>query len=184
VGLIGSGTRVVVLSNQSDENLCSWLPFSARLTASGYRVAVWDYAGDDPSSELSAVMMAVRTAGATRIVLMGASRGAGTSLVAGSRITPVVAGVVSLSAESVLQPGRIVLDSVARLPCPVLLVTATQDPYGSADAAKIFLTAAPNRDKQLITVSGTDHGTQLLAGAAAATVVPAVLVFLQRVLAG
>ena len=48
IGLIGSGFRVVVLANQSDENLCAWLPFSATLTRAGYRVAVWDYANGAP----------------------------------------------------------------------------------------------------------------------------------------
>ncbi len=181
IGLIGSGPRVVVLSNQSDENLCSWLPFSSTLTKAGYRVAVWDYAGAAPPGELSDVVTAVRNAGGTRIVLMGASKGAKTSLVAGAQIAPAVAGVVSLSGEAVLQPATTVVDSVARLPCPVLLITADQDPYGSADASRAFLKAAPNQDKQLVTVPGTDHGTQLLDGASAGAVVPAVLAFLQRV---
>jgi fermentation-respiration switch protein FrsA (DUF1100 family) len=182
IGLIGSGARVVVLSNQSDEDLCAWLPFAATLTSAGYRVVVWDYAGAAPPAELSAVVTAVRDAGGTRIVLMGASKGAKTSLVTGASITPAVAGVISLSAEAVLQPATSVVDSVARLPCPVLLITADHDPYGSADAAQAFLAAAPNHDRRLITVPGTDHGTQLLAGASAGTVGPAILAFLQRVL--
>jgi pimeloyl-ACP methyl ester carboxylesterase len=184
IGLVGSGASVVVLSNQSDENLCSWMPFANKLTEAGYRVAVWDYAGAAPPGELSAVVTAVRNAGGTRIVLMGASKGAKASLVAGAQITPAVAGVVSLSAEAVLQPATTVVDSVARLPCPVLLITAEQDPYGSADAARAFLKAAPNQDKQLVAVPGTDHGTQLLNGASASTVVPASLTFLHRVLRG
>jgi fermentation-respiration switch protein FrsA (DUF1100 family) len=182
VGLVGTGSRVVVLSNQSDENLCSWLPFTTRLNAAGYRVALWDYVHSDAPGELSAVLATVRKAGGTRIVLMGASRGAKTSLIAGTRVTPPVAGVVSLSAEAVLQPAMPVVDSVRRLPCPTLFVTADQDPYGSADAAKGFLDAAPNPDKRLITVAGTDHGTRLLGGSSAGTVVPAVLAFLERVL--
>jgi len=44
------------------------------------------------------------------------------------------------------------------------------------------MTAAPSRDKRLVKVPGTDHGTALLAGPAAATVLPAVLTFLRRAL--
>jgi pimeloyl-ACP methyl ester carboxylesterase len=183
-GFLGSGARVVVLSNQSDQNLCSWLPFAAKLTAAGYRVVVWDYAGGAAGDELSAVVRLVRSRGAARIALMGASRGAKTSLVAGARIKPVVDGVVSLSAELVLNPGIIVADSVAKLPCPLLLVTADQDPYGSAEAAPTFLAAAPNPDKKLVTVPGSGHGTKLLYGASAGTVVPAVLAFLQHISGG
>ncbi len=32
LGIAGAGPRVVILSNESDEDLCSWLPFAARLT--------------------------------------------------------------------------------------------------------------------------------------------------------
>jgi pimeloyl-ACP methyl ester carboxylesterase len=93
-----------------------------------------------------------------------------------------VRGVVSLSAESILRPGIVVVDSVRRLRCPLLLVTADQDAYGSAEAARQFLTAAPSQAKQLVTVPGTDHGTALVTGRSGAMTLPAILVFLHRVL--
>jgi pimeloyl-ACP methyl ester carboxylesterase len=180
--ITGTGHRTVVLSNESDENLCSWRPLTQRLTALGYRVVLWDYGGSEPAAELLALARWIRRPGATRIVLMGASEGAKASLVAAARLGHEVRGVVSLSAEMVLLPDIEVARSVARLRCRLLLVTSAQDPYGSAQAASEFLAAAPGRDKRLVRVHGADHGTALLSGSAAPTVLPAVLAFLRRAL--
>jgi pimeloyl-ACP methyl ester carboxylesterase len=124
LGIAGAGPRVVILSNESDENLCSWLPFAARLTAAGYRVVVFDYGGNPPASEVATVVRRLRAAGGRRIVLMGASEGAKASLIAASKLGPAVQGVVSLSAEAVLYPGITVLPFVRHLRCPLLLLTA------------------------------------------------------------
>jgi pimeloyl-ACP methyl ester carboxylesterase len=72
---------------------------------------------------------------------------------------------------------------VRRLTCPLLLVTARQDPYGSAQAAPQFMAVASNPDKRLVTVPGSEHGTALLAGPAAAVTLPAIIAFLHRQLA-
>lgn len=91
-------------------------------------------------------------------------------------------GAVSLSAEFVLAPGIVVADFVKRLRCPLLLVTADEDPYGAAAAARQYMTTAPAPVKQLVTVPGTDHGTELLSGRSGAKTIPAVVAFLGRVL--
>jgi pimeloyl-ACP methyl ester carboxylesterase len=182
LGIAGSGPRVVILANESDENLCSWLPFAARLAAAGYRAVLFDYGGNPPASEVATVVRRLRAAGGTRIVLMGASEGAKASLIAAARLGPAVQGVVSLSAEAVLYPGITVVGFVRHLRCPLLLVTAKQDPYGSAQAARQFLAAAPGRGASLVAVPGADHGTALLSGRSGRTARPAVLAFLHRVL--
>jgi pimeloyl-ACP methyl ester carboxylesterase len=182
LGIAGAGPRVIILSNQSDEDLCSWLPLSARLAAAGYRIVLWDYGANPPPAELAGVVKRLRSSGAARVVLMRAPEGAKASLVAAARIKPAVRGVVSLSAESILRPGVVVIDSVRRLRCPLLLATVDQDPYGSAQAARQFLSAAPGQAKQLVMVPGTDHGTALITGRSGARTLPAILGFLRRVL--
>ncbi len=185
VAVLGAGTRVVVMANQSDADLCAWLPFAGRLTAAGYQAVMWDYDGGrvDALGQVAAIVAAFRAGGAGRIALVGASQGAKVALVAGSRVTPPVDGVVSLSAEAVLRPNIEVAAAVTGLRCPALLVTAERDGYGAASAAPDILQAIPGTDKRLLTVPGQDHGTDLLSGSQAATVVPAVRAFLDRVTA-
>ena len=87
VGVIGTGSRLVLLANESDEDLCSWLPFAARLAASAYRAVVWDYGGSAPAGEIAGLVRTLRADGARRVVLMGASEGAKASLIAGSEVS-------------------------------------------------------------------------------------------------
>ncbi|TWF98340.1 alpha/beta hydrolase [Kitasatospora viridis] len=179
VTVFGKGPDTVVLSNESDEDLCSWLPPADHLTAAGYRVALWDYGTAGPVDELTAVTAAVRAADPPGpVVLLGASEGAKASLVAAAGIRPPVVGVVSLSAEAELAGGIDVESSIGRIGCPLLLLTATDDPYGSAPAARSFLAAARPGQARLLTLPGAAHGTALLQGPTAAEAQTAVDEFL------
>lgn len=179
VGVLGAGAVTVVLSEQSDELLCSWLPFARHLTARGFRVAVWDFGGEDPAAELTAVVTALRTAGDRQVILAGASEGAKASLIVATRLRPPPLGVLSLSAEADLR-GTPVAPAVHRLPCPALLITARGDQYGAADAGRAFAGTAPRGRVQLDLVPGTDHGTALLAGPGSAAVLARIDAFLAQ----
>jgi len=98
--VLGSGPVGVVLSNQSDQNLCGWLPFGRTLAAHGFRVLLYDYgANPAPSLDVATAAGKLRALGARTVLLLGASEGAKASLIAAPQIRPAVAGVVSLSAE-------------------------------------------------------------------------------------
>jgi len=174
----GTGSRTVVLSNESDQHQTSWQAYAAHLVNEGYRVVMWDYESQDPVTGLTAMVADVRAHGAGPVFLMGASKGGKTTLVAAADLKPPAAGVVTLSAEARLAGGVDVSPYVKRLTCPLLLLTAAQDGYGSADAAKTFQADIPNLAHTL-TYDGSDHGTALLYGVHGSATIPAIDAFLK-----
>jgi pimeloyl-ACP methyl ester carboxylesterase len=167
---LGSAANAVVVSNESDQDLCGWLPFAATLASSKLRVVLYDYASD-PETDLLAVANYLRSHGAARVALLGASVGADASIRVASRLTPAPAALVTLSAE-----GR-TGGAEKKIICPALFVTAAQDPYGSAAAGPVLLKSAAAAHKRLVVVSGSLHGTALFSDP---TIGPAVRAFLAR----
>lgn len=160
VVLLGRSAHVVVLSEESDEDLCSWLPLARTLERDGFAIAMYDYA-TDPVHDLSAVVRSERAHGARTVAVLGASEGAKTSVIAASKLRPQPNSVVSLSAESALQ-GTDVAPYAKRVSAPTLYVTASDDPYGSDESTPGYYKSSPAKTKQLLTVPGTAHGTALL----------------------
>ncbi len=174
--VLGDGTAGIVLSNQSDRNLCSWLPFARTLTAAGYRVLVYDYGRARADAEAAAAAVELRRLGARSVSLVGASEGAKASIIAAARPATPIAGVVSLSAERYLG-GTDVLPSARKLSRPALFVTARGDPYSQSDTPELYA-ACPAAQKRLLLVPGDAHGVDLLVGPTADQVRAAILSFL------
>ena len=174
--VLGGGTAGLVLSNQSDRNLCSWLPFARTLTAGGYRVLLYDYARASADVEAAAAAVELRRLGARSVTLVGASEGAKASIIAAARPATPVDGVVSLSAERYLG-GTDVLPSARKLSRPALFVTARDDPYSQSDTPQLYA-ACPALQKRLVVVPGDAHGVDLLTGPTADPVHDAILAFL------
>ena len=179
LAVLGAGAVTVVLSEESDENLCSWLPFAHHLAATGFRVVLWDFASDDPVTELLAVVATARAAAGEPVILAGASEGAKASLIAATRLHPAPLAILSLSAETALR-ANLVAPAVHHLLCPALLITAADDIYGSAGAAHDFVATAPAGRVSLLTVPGSAHGTALLSGSGSAAVRARIDSFLAR----
>jgi pimeloyl-ACP methyl ester carboxylesterase len=160
VATLGSGVHAVVLSDESDQDACSWLPLARELARDGFRVTLYDYTGD-PVRDLEAVARAERAEWARTVVLLGASEGAKASIVAASKMRPRPDAVVSLSAESDLQ-GIDVAPYAKRVSAPTLYVTAADDPYGSDESTPGFYRSSSAKVKRLLVVPGAAHGTALL----------------------
>lgn len=160
VAQLGDGSRAVVLADESDLDLCAWLPFARRLVQAGYRAVLFDYRL--PVPDTVAVVRYLRAHGARSVALVGASQGAKVSIVVGTHHGVRVDAVVSLSAESALSGVGDVLPYARRLRVPVLFVTAAEDPYGSADATRSFAHATRAPHHRLVVVPGDAHGVALL----------------------
>jgi dienelactone hydrolase len=157
--VMGSGPRAVVFSNESDEDLCAWMPFAKRLVRDGFRVALYDYSGTGPLQDTVAVVAELRKLGASRVALVGASEGAKASIVAATK--GGVAAVVSLSAERFLDGYGDIGSAARRLRAPVLYLYAKDDPLAEVNTPQLYRLTR-ERDRRLVGLPGMDHGTALL----------------------
>jgi len=160
VQVLGDGDSGVVISNQSEQDLCDWKSLADSLVSQGYTVALYNYIG---AADDNAVAVAhwMRAHDASKLALLGGSMGAMASVIAAARLKPAPNALVALSAEQYLE-GTDVGMSAADLRCPTLFVTADNDPYGSDSADAAFKKLTPKGVSTLIVVLGSDHGIQLL----------------------
>ncbi|HET7172220.1 MAG TPA: hypothetical protein VFI18_11325 [Gaiellales bacterium] len=180
VAVLGTGATAAVFTNESDLDLCSWLPFARSLARNGVRALLYDYRYTTQHDALT-VAREARRLGAKRVVLVGASVGARGSLAAAAGAPRgLVDAVVSLSAERVTREGVPDLFPVVRhLRAPTLYVAARNDPYATGtDAPQLYRRTAATR-KRLVLVPGTAHGVKLLEGAAGARVRGIVTAFIR-----
>jgi pimeloyl-ACP methyl ester carboxylesterase len=181
--VVGRGRAGVVLANQSDRNLCSWLSFARVLTRAGFRVLLFDYSGVDPQADVAAAAKDLHQLGASSVALMGASKGARAVLVAGSLRGVDASAVISLSAESTGRTGPPrIAPFVRRLRVPILFVAARHDPWtGDGRDTHELYRAARASSRRLVEVPGDAHGVELLEGARGKRVSGLVIAFLRRV---
>jgi hypothetical protein len=76
--VLGTGPVGVVLSNQSDQNLCGWLPFAKTLAARGFRALVYNYGlTADPAGDVAKAAAKLRELGVRTVLLAGGTDRAG-----------------------------------------------------------------------------------------------------------
>jgi pimeloyl-ACP methyl ester carboxylesterase len=179
--LLGSGKTAFVLTDESDENLCSWLPFVATLKAHGYAALLYDYSdATQLASEVIAGARASLAAGARRVVLMGASVGARASIKAAADHPSDVIAVVSISAERSVASDPTSLAIPARaVKAPTLLISSRGDPFVAGFTPRL-LRSLGARDKQALILPGLDHGTALLTDSYGPRVRAAILDFVAK----
>jgi pimeloyl-ACP methyl ester carboxylesterase len=159
MSVVGKGPRGVVLSNQSDNNPCVWAPIVNRLVRSGFRVAVYYYSGEGAYKDTVAVAASLRSLGVRRIALVGASEGAKSSIAAAAKAR--ASGVVSLSAELDLDGYGSLLPAARKLKAPVLYVYAKDDSLSEVNTPLLYK-ATREKDRRLVALPGSEHGTALL----------------------
>jgi pimeloyl-ACP methyl ester carboxylesterase len=178
----GEGKKAVILTHQSEGDLCDWLPYAKRLAARGYFVFPIDFRGYGFSTpafgrraerfpqDVAAAAKALRRLGKRRIFVVGASMGGIAALAAAPTISPPLAGVVSISSPTRFRG----MDGIAagkKLRVPVLYVAATEDDnagYDFSEDATALHAAAVSKRKRLELLPGPLHGIALVRGSAKA----------------
>ncbi|MEV4616512.1 hypothetical protein AB0K43_28525 [Kitasatospora sp. NPDC049258] len=171
----GGAKVAIVFSHQNGGSLCDWLPYLDGFTRAGYAVLPFT-ANGDVATGIESVAGYLKTKGATRLVLIGASKGGTGSLVAGALpgLAVPVAAVVSLSGPESFGADN-AATAVKRLTVPVFFAVEEHDGAFPADARSLHA-AAVSADKQLKVYPGGNHGASLLKDGA----LPDVEAFLAR----
>ena len=169
----------VVLAHQSNGDLCEWAPFARRLAARGVFAFPFDLRGHGGSKgrqeygrlglDVAAAVRAVRTLGARRVVVVGASLGGIAGVVGAANARPLVTGLVAVSAPAEIAGRLNALPAATRLAVPTLYVAAEQDqntPYDFAADAQRLYDATGTSEKRVELEPGSLHGVALVAGSA------------------
>ena len=168
---VGAGPRAIVLIHQSGDTHCQWMATARVLAGRGVQVWAMDSSGGSGVShpkeafmsvpmdqEVDPVVAAARKAGATEIVLAGASMGGTFAIAAAGRNHAV--RVASLSGPGFFK-GADALGAISTLTVPVLLVAADGD-GDFAQSARQLLAAGPKGQVTYLEVGGTAHGVATL----------------------
>ena len=168
--LRGEGATGVVLVHMFPADRTSWDPFAERLADEGYLSLALDLRGYGDSSgerdipeiwrDVVAAAEELRSRGAERVVLIGASMGGTASLLAATRTA--VDGVVTISAPTTFEGLVAPPEVLATVQAPKLFIAAGGDTSAAAAAQSFYDVAPP--PKRIEIVAGEEHGTDLLEG--------------------
>ncbi len=192
--LFGSGRVGVVLSHMLPADQASWWDFARQLSERGYLALTYDFRGYCPGGDagcskgdrdVSAIWQdvlgaidEVRSAGATRVALIGASMGGTASLVAAAEPDVDVQAVVTLSAPVSIEGLVADADLVSTIRAAKLFTAGTGDAQAADAAQQLFAAAAQPKDIDI--VPSDDHGTDLLTGNQSGVLATKIFTYLER----
>jgi alpha-beta hydrolase superfamily lysophospholipase len=166
----GRGGVGVVLAHQGRSTLCGSLPYMQTLVDAGFLVLAFDFRGNGKSEtpedadarlelgrDLEAAVSRIRSNGAEKVVLIGASMGGAASVQNGADLE--VDAIVSLSGTR-LWPGFGVNhpDSLPRISVPFVMYVSRNDSNVPLEEAQGIVAAVGSKDKDLVVLEGSDHG--------------------------
>jgi len=180
------GKTAVVFSHMFGTDQSIWFDLAEQLAARGYTVLTFDFRGVGTSSGRMVISRVSRdTLGAirfirgrkpARVVLIGASMGGTSSLVAAGQTS--VDGVVVIASGMAFQ-GLDARPYLARLEMPKLFIVGTRDaPFN--ESAKTMYARTP-RPKQLVEIPTGVHGTYMFRTKHKAVIYRVIIEFLTRV---
>jgi dienelactone hydrolase len=165
--LFGGGPVAVILSHMGrpGDGQDDWAPFAVELAGKGIQVLTYQRRGALPSTwqDVLGGVDYLRTQGARRVIAGGASIGAMATLYAAEQAGSGLAGVIWLAGILAGSGYRFQQADVARVPCPMLVISGDQDAYGAANAAR-QLHGWATAPKELLILQSHLHGTDILKG--------------------
>lgn len=193
--LFGDGPVGVVLSHMLPADQTSLWGFARDLSEDGYMALAFDFRGFCPGGDagcsegekdIAAMWQDVvgaigflRSEGATRVMLVGASMGGTASLVAAAQDEVEVSVVVTLSAPLGIDGLAADANLLTRITAAKLFIAGTGDRFGAADAAQRLYAQSP-LPKRVEIVTSNDHGSDLLTGNQAGRVQTLILGYLDE----
>lgn len=161
--LTGSGNTGIVLAHQVDGNVCQWKDKAVELGKAGFRVLAVNNTTGDAAAEIEGAAALLRTEGAWKLLLMGASKGGTATLEAAAHMPLKPDAVVSLSAPEQYGPMD-ALTAAKSLAVPVLYMAGDQDGTFATAARELSAASTKAPEDRLVSVKGsTAHGVALLA---------------------
>jgi fermentation-respiration switch protein FrsA (DUF1100 family) len=159
----GSGSVGVLLSHQSDGDLCQWSDYARVLARRGYRALALTYLDQSPAEALAAVKTLLQD-GAKTVVLLGASMGGTISLTAAANMSPSPIAVVSLSGPADFNSVN-ALAAVKKLRMPLFFAAGGADEPFVSDARTLYRAATHASTRRLmIDAASGSHGVTFLDG--------------------
>jgi hypothetical protein len=178
---LGTGANAVVFANESGDAACPWVQFARELASKGLTVALFTYASVGNPREIAAVAQALRSRGAKRVAAIGASVGGRAVVELAAMPHPGVDGVISLSAERQVGQYPDILPKARKVQLPSLYVSSRRDGYTLfGKETKQLHAATPAEVNEMLLVSGSGHGVDLVHDPAGRRVRPAILEFLRK----
>lgn len=191
--LIGEGTVGIVLSHMRPADQRSWWSFAQELGDAGYLALTYNFRGYCPGGaggcsagerdlgeiwrDVLGAIDFVRSEGARRVVLIGASMGGTASLLAAAREGVSVEAVITLSAPVSFEGMHLTSDVLARVDAAKLFVAGTGDGT-AADAERLYGLSPPPKRVEILTTDA--HGTDILSGNQAGRARTLILQYLEQ----
>jgi uncharacterized protein len=176
--LFGDGSVGVVLSHMKPADQTSWWDFAQDLADEGYLVLTYDFRGYCPGGsggcsegerDLGAIWQDVigaveliRSRGARRVMLIGASMGGTASLLAAAQEGVDADVVITLSAPAAFEGMVLNADVLTHVSAAKLFVAGSGDGSAAEDAQRLYDESPLPKRVEILTTD--DHGTDILDG--------------------
>jgi pimeloyl-ACP methyl ester carboxylesterase len=175
----GSGARGVLLLPQRDIDFCPWWDYASELVTAGFHVLAIDMRNSgqsetsdkaDYTADAAAGVAELKKAGASRVVLVGASQGAAIALVTAARLPDQVAGVVALSYPDDAQDvtggtgddPNTPAEAASRISTPLMVCFTSGDKLATNAKPQQLVEQSPATAKEVVGRSGVSHGWDML----------------------